>query len=64
MENIREKQDRDEPLGTPADSELEEAIERVYQKYGSDLREFVRDIQKDLQKRAAQDCTSGKPFLL
>jgi hypothetical protein len=60
-------QRRDEPLGGKhADSEFEEAVDRVYQKYGSNLAEFVRDVQKELQKKSAQnrDRISQGPFLL
>ncbi len=71
MENVKEvtanAQRRDEPLGgKQADSEFEEAVDRVYRKYGSDLAEFVRDVQKDLQKKAAHsdNCVSLGPFLL
>jgi hypothetical protein len=71
MENTKDvkpnAQRRDEPLGgKQVDSEFEEAVDRVYRKYGSDLAEFVRDVQKDLQKKAAhnQDCLSQRPFLL
>jgi hypothetical protein len=34
------------------EQELQEAIERVYRAYGSDLPAFERDVQKELVKRA------------
>ena len=37
------------------EKELREAIERVYQKYGTDLARFYRDVQKDLEKRAIRE---------
>lgn len=65
MEHLNNNaQEKDELADRQPDSELEEAIERVYRKYGPDLKEFVRDVQKDLQKRAASDCTYHRPFLL
>ena len=30
------------------DAQLEEAIERVYRKYGSDLAAFLRDVQQEI----------------
>ncbi len=32
------------------DQEFDEAVERVYRFYGSDLSAFARDVQRDMQK--------------
>ena len=34
------------------DSEFDEKVDQVYEKYGSDLEAFVRDVQKELQKKS------------
>lgn len=31
-------------------SGFDEAVDRIYQKYGPDLGAFVRDVKKDIQK--------------
>ncbi|MGO9648624.1 MAG: hypothetical protein ACLPOO_11270 [Terriglobales bacterium] len=36
----------------PTDSEFDEKVDQVYEKYGSDLDAFVRDVQKELQKKS------------
>lgn len=41
---------RTENTEEPRDREIREAVERVYQSYGSDLSAFQRDVQKDLLK--------------
>jgi hypothetical protein len=46
-----------------ADQELEEAVGRVYQQYGPDLSEFVKEVQKDIQKRSASACSVEYKFL-
>ncbi len=48
----------------PTDPDFDEAVDRVYQKYGSDLESFVRDVKKELQRksegnrRAAAACSN------
>ncbi|MGA7218555.1 MAG: hypothetical protein WBX38_09580 [Candidatus Sulfotelmatobacter sp.] len=49
------------PIHDP-NKELDEAVGRVYRHYGPDLSNFIRDVQKDIQKRAADGC--GAPMRL
>jgi hypothetical protein len=53
MENVKNDDNVQGQKKRPesADSEFDEAVDRVYQKYGSDLGAFVRDVQKELQKK-------------
>jgi hypothetical protein len=51
-ERRKEMQDQEKPIHSP-ETELEEAVDRVYRQYGPDLSNFVRDVQRDIQKRAA-----------
>ena len=53
MENIKNNDNVQEQKKRPAssDSDFDDAVDRVYQKYGSDLGAFVRDVQKELQKK-------------
>jgi hypothetical protein len=48
-ENERENTPQSKTVNT-GDREFDEAVERVYRKYGSDLPAFVRDVQRDIQK--------------
>jgi hypothetical protein len=34
-----------------SDAELREAAERIYERYGSDLGAFYRDVRRELMKR-------------
>jgi hypothetical protein len=39
---------------TTTDEQFKEAVERVYERYGSDLSAFYRDVKKEIQiKRGA-----------
>ena len=53
-EAMNEMQEQEKPVNSP-EKELEEAVDRVYRRYGPDLSNFVRDVQKDIQKRAASN---------
>lgn len=46
-ENVNDQKKRPES----SHSDFDEAVDRVYQKYGPDLGAFVRDVQKELQKK-------------
>jgi hypothetical protein len=35
------------PVGSTRDKEFRDAVDRVYRKYGHNLDEFLRDVQKD-----------------
>jgi hypothetical protein len=54
MDNLANDNERESPAQPKAantgDKEFDEAVERVYRKYGSDLPAFVRDVQRDIQK--------------
>jgi hypothetical protein len=53
MENTKDENVQDQGnRPKPPNSEFDEAVDRVYRKYGSDLAAFVRDVQKELQKQA------------
>jgi hypothetical protein len=51
-ERTQEMQEQEKPVNS-SEKELEEAVDRVYRRYGPDLSNFVRDVQRDIQKRAA-----------
>jgi hypothetical protein len=51
-QRTQEQADEQKPVHDPS-KELEEAVARVYRQYGPDLSKFVRDVQRDIQKRAA-----------
>jgi len=52
--NDKAEQESKKPARS-TDQEIEEAVERIYRHYGSDLAAFVRDVQKDIQKRSAAE---------
>lgn len=56
-----EMREQEKPIHSP-ETELEEAVDRVYRQYGPDLSNFVRDVQKDIQKRAAfsENCSQKR----
>jgi len=51
-ENEQSTSSQQKKVVNSSDSDFDEAVDRVYQKYGSDLAAFVRDVQKELQKKA------------
>jgi hypothetical protein len=63
-ERTKDMQEQQKPTQTP-EKELEEAVDRVFQHYGPDLSDFVRDVQKDIQKRAASNegCSRQRLFV-
>jgi hypothetical protein len=51
LANEKERESTSQPKAVnTGDKEFDEAVERVYRKYGSDLPAFVRDVQRDIQK--------------
>jgi hypothetical protein len=52
-EKERTKMQEEEKATQTPEKELEEAVDRVFQRYGPDLSDFVRDVQRDIQKRVA-----------
>ena len=58
-----EKRDESTPQNNSTstrDKEFDEAVERVYRKYGSDLSAFVRDFQRDVQKVHRSSESTGR----
>jgi hypothetical protein len=54
MDNIKNNDNAQDQNNrpNPPNSDFDEAVDRVYQKYGPDLAAFVRDVQKEVQKKA------------
>jgi hypothetical protein len=51
VEKSSEKQPQPRTEAT-REKEFNEAVDRIYRRYGTDLSAFTRDVQKELQKRA------------
>ena len=65
MENLKNEPIQDQGnRPAPPNSDFDEAVDRVYRKYGPDLAAFVRDVQKEIQKRADPNKRAASGTLL